>query len=482
MSFLVKLRCGNDEITKEYDNEILLSDVISASGFTFDMPCGGRGVCGNCRVLVKGSISAPSKEEVVFLGDRSKNGERLACFTKVFGDTEVVIPKLGFLNEVSNQYISQINPITGDKKCFACAIDVGTTTIVFRYYSLPDSIILHQESVANPQRTFGLDVLTRIQYASSGNGLFELKTLIETEIEKSVLRFGKDVEFFIISGNTAMLHILSGNNPSGLATAPFTPNTLFGFWDKNRYYMPCVSAYIGGDVIASVIASRMLESKNVSALLDIGTNNECVLFDGNRILACSSPAGPAFEGGNISCGCALKDGAIFKVDDIDGTPRVHTFGNNNPIGFCGSGLIDAIAFLLNNGYIEKDGSVKKELPDFDGITLTPEDIAELQLAKSAVCAGLLTLCDYANVFPEKIYLSGSFGNRIDAINAETIGLLPKKSAEITCVSPSAIDGASALLLDKKLIGSAEKIAKEIEVVELADSEFFQKAFIENMFF
>lgn len=484
MIFFVKIQCCNETITKEYTHEVLLSDVIRDCGFTFDLPCGGRGVCGNCKVIAKGLLSAPDEKEKTFLGCGIGNNERLACFTKVIGDAEIIIPKIDASKEVKNEETTHYtNPISGNKNCFACAVDIGTTTIVFRYFSLPDGNILLEESVANPQRNYGADVLTRIELASTEKGLLKLKALIENEIEKSVTRFGNNVEYFIFTGNTAMLHILLGNCTDGLAVAPFKTKTLFGHWDNNRYFMPCADAYIGGDVIASVIASGMLESNIPTALLDIGTNNECVLFDGENLFACSSPAGPAFEGGNISCGVSAIEGAIYKVVDKNGLPEVHIIGNTDKAkGFCGSGLIDAIAFLLKNGYIAIDGSIIREFPDFCGVSLTAEDVAELQLAKSAVCAGLLTLCEAAGVFPKRIFLSGSFGHHIDFENAEMIGLLPKGYAEICEISNSAIDGASDLLLDKKYIKSAEEIADKIKVIELADSEFFAKSFVENMYF
>ncbi len=484
MAFSIMFRSDGKEIKKEYEKNVRLKDVIAESGISFDLPCGGRGVCGNCKVFASGTLSEPTDEEIAFLGESLKSGARLACAVEVFGDAEIEIPTRFISENFDKCKVSvEIKPITGGKQCFACAVDIGTTTILFRYYSLPDGQVLLSEHIPNPQRVRGADVLTRIDYASNG-GLNELKEMIDSEIKKSALRFGKDIEFYVITGNTAMLHILSGKETNGLATAPFKPETLFGFWDGNRYFMRCASAYIGSDVIAALLASGITESETQAALLDIGTNSECILWDGKKVFACSSPAGPAFEGANISCGIAASQGAICNVEDKDGQPEIHTVdGKEKPRGFCGSGLIDAIAFLLKNGYIAKDGSVTKELPDFGGIKLTAQDIAELQLAKSAVCAGFLTLCEVAGIFPKRLYLTGSFGNKLNPDNAEFIGLIPKGTAKNCRTSIcGAIDGASMVLLNGDVLRRSEELAEMVESIELADSEFFEKTFIENMYF
>jgi uncharacterized 2Fe-2S/4Fe-4S cluster protein (DUF4445 family) len=250
--------------------------------------------------------------------------------------------------------------------------------------------------------------------------------------------------------------------------------------------MRCASAYIGADVIASLIASDALTQNKPFALLDIGTNNECILYNGKQLYACSSPAGPAFEGGNISCGMTARDGAIYAVNNKDGISQVKTINGSEPMGFCGSGLIDMVAYFVKNNYIAYDGSIIKALPYFGKAGLTGEDISELQLAKSAVAAGLVTLCNHAEISVEDIdtvYLTGSFGNRINVKNAEIIGLLPDGTSEKTVfIEDGAICGASMLLKDLTFIEKSNEIADSITTIELADSNFFAKSFIENLYF
>ncbi len=479
MAFSVTIVQGDRSSKKEYDLPISVTDAIAESGFSFDAPCGGRGVCGNCKVIAGGILSEPTKEEIAFLGEGISRGERLSCMTLAKGDCFIEIPR--------NDSHSKCLDVSADhsEESFNCAVDIGTTSLVFKYYSIPDHKLVFSDHTVNPQRIRGSDVLTRIKYASEG-GLFELRELIENAITESKKRFGHNVEKYVFTGNTAMLHILSARNPKGIATAPFEPETLFGFWEGHRYYMRCASAYIGADVIASLIASDALIKNKPFALLDIGTNNECILYDGKQLYACSSPAGPAFEGGNISCGMTAREGAIYEIHDNDGIAQIKTINDSEPIGFCGSGLIDAIAYLYKNGYISRDGSIIKGLPYFGKATLTGEDIAELQLAKSAVSAGLMTLCNHAGISTDDldtVYLTGSFGNKINIKNAEIIGLLPKGVGKKTVfINDGAISGASLLIKDVSFIDKANEIAESITTVELADSDFFAKSFIENLYF
>lgn len=487
MAFTVTVRCGEKFFKKEYSRSVLIADAVKDSGFTFDLPCNRSGICGNCKVFVNGLCNEITDSERQFIASDSDKGIRLACMAQIIGDAVIDVPihylPIGSRKTVS---LSKNDPVSETKKCFACAVDIGTTTIEFKYFSLPDGALLYSERTDNPQRINGSDVVTRMEYAKNG-GLDELIDSVNAAIEESRERFGREIEFYIVTANTVMMHLFASLDPTGMAVAPFTPKTLFGEWKGNRYLMRCADSYIGADVIASVLASRITESDSPAVLLDIGTNNECVLWDGKRLYACSSPAGPAFEGASISCGITARGGAIYKVEDDNGTPIPHTIDASlKPEGFCGSGLIDAVSFLLENGYIARDGSIKKPVPSFDGIVLTAEDISKLQLAKSAVCAGLLTLLEEAELpidKVEKIYITGSFGNNIDPISAERIGMIPKGcGSKVTADSGFAIDGATMLLLDKKYIAESEIIARDIKVIELADSEFFAKAFIENLFF
>lgn len=486
MTFTACVRCGQQEFLKEYFDETKVSAIIRESGFSFDMPCDGRGVCGNCSVIIEGRASEVSGGEAAALGERLKLGYRLACFAFVNGDCIIRVPKSDSPDFKGNLSVSvKPDPISGDKLCYACAVDVGTTTVALRYFSLPDGRLIFSDSADNPQRIHGADVISRS--CGDSDKQKALSDMINDVLKSSAERFGKEIEFYVITANTVMLHFLAGYDPSGIATAPFTPKSLFGNWLGNRYYMSCADAYIGGDAIASVMQSGMLDCGEPAILLDVGTNNECFLWDGKRLYGCSTPAGPAFEGASISCGMPARGGAIYKIDEIDGEISITTVDENaEPSGFCASGLIDAIAYLLKHKYVALDGSVVKTLPSFGGVTPIPEDIAELQLAKSAVCAGILTLIEHAGLTPESIkrlYVTGSFGRGLNTRSAELIGLLPKGFSSLPYYAvEGAIGGASMALLNKRYLYESESIAGMTELVELADSDYFAAQFIDNMYF
>lgn len=482
MSFKVIVRSDFNVFTNEYFENTPLSKIISDSGFSFDMPCGGRGVCGNCKVYASGALSEVTSIEREILAEEIENGARLSCKTIALGECRIDIPK-NTSPDFKSAKLTAIkpDPITGDKHCFACAVDVGTTTLAFRYYSLPDGNLVFTDSSDNPQRIHGADVITRIDYDKENFG--EMTCLIEKAINDSKNRFCNEVEFYVISANTVMMHFLAGLDASGIATAPFKPKSLFGDLIGNRYYMPCADAYIGGDAIASVLDSGMTERDEVALLIDVGTNNECFLWDGKQLFACSTPAGPAFEGASISCGMPAKNGAIYRIGE---DKSVSVLGNENPKGICGSAMVDALAYLLQNKFISSDGGVIKDLPDFDNIKLLDEDIAQLQLAKSAICSGILSLLQHAKFKAEsvkKLYITGSFGRHLNIKNAESIGLLPKGLRNAALINiGGAISGASFVLLDKRQIKAAKEIAEKTKLIELADSEYFAKCFIENLYF
>lgn len=482
----MKLTVCSSGKTKEYTlgGKTRLFDALKESDAVFSAPCGGRGICGGCAVRAIGGLSEPSEEEKAFLGERLKDGLRLACFAYITDDCFVFIDGQELTDTDFRIGKSKISPVTGEKKCIACAVDIGTTSVAFCAISLPDGKTVLRRTFINPQTVFGADVLTRITAAQNGH-LNEMKKKLDELFAIFSSELPIAPEYFVITGNTAMLHIASGRDPSPLGVSPFRPETLFGFWDGNRYYMPCVSAFIGADTVCAVMSNRL--SDDGSALMcDIGTNNEMALWNGNKLYCCSSPAGPAFEGASISRGMSATEGAIVSVSDNNGKPVCRVAGNGNARGICGSGLIDACAFLLDNNYLAPDGSIIRPFPDFDNISLTAHDIAELQLAKSAVISGMKTLCKKAGTELDdvkKMFLCGSFGSYISAKSAERIGMIPKGFSDKCILSGnSALSGACMALLDEDFMHEATGLSERMEFIELADTDDFTDAFISNMLF
>ena len=473
-------------VTAECPSGICITEAAAIAGVTVVAPCGGKGICGNCRVLASGELSAPTSAELSFLRDSVNSGYRLACMAYINGDCTV--STVTGTNLSANKNIKpsiKTAPVTDNKKCVAAAIDIGTTTVLIDLYSLPDGKVIDHAGFLNPQCNYGADVITRLEYCIKG-GQSLLTKLINESINNTFKNRGVNPEFCIIAGNTAMLHIAAGKDARGLANYPFTPETLFGEWIGNRYYMRCASAYIGGDAVASLLASGITDKLRTAVLSDIGTNNETILFDGISLYACSSAAGPAFEGAHISCGMPAVSGAITKVKiDGNGVKEIKTIDNAIPRGFCGSGLISALDELYYNGYLSPSGDVLTALPDFKGIELLPEDIAQLQLAKSAVLSGITTLEREAGLDNDLISVfvpAGSFGSNADMKAAERISMIPPAFADKAVRPVSAIEGAGMLLLNAGQIKKSEKLAESIKTVELANNTFFADEFISNMYF
>ena len=469
--------------TEEFDNEITLYDALKQSCVPFSAPCGGKGICLGCKVRAKGQLSKPDSREISCLKDKIDEGYRLACYCFLKGDASVYLGDSNVLFSEVNKPFSDINPLTGKKYCIACVIDIGTTALKCASYKMPECILLDSKTFINPQISFGADVMTRI--TASENSLSEMKDSVGSVIENFAEMQEQEPFAYIITGNTVMLHILSGLDPKSLGVYPFKPKSLFGKYIGNKYYMPCVSAYIGSDAVASVLASKMLDNRK-SIMCDIGTNCEIALWDGKKIYCASSPAGPAFEGASISCGMTAEQGAIISVCGKDDEPIIKTLGNTEPLGICGSGLIDAVHYLLENHFISDSGKMIKAFPKFGNITLEPSDVAEFQLAKSALYTAIMALCDHSGTDIneiEKIYLCGNFGKYINIENAISLGMLPDtdSSKYILCGNTS-LEGASMLLLDADNVKKAENIAKSIQPIELSDNKYFQENYLKNLNF
>ncbi len=465
-----------------------LFDALQKNGFVFSAPCGGKSICGGCAVKASGELSAPTDEERDFLAKRLELGYRLACFAYIKGDVTVfewdsnpqVVPfSVGYKPAVSSSEKSE-----DENECFACAVDIGTTTILAATVCLPSGKIFETKSFLNPLVVFGEDVMTRITNAKN-DGYLHMHRLITDLLEEYFLSLPSYPKFCVFAGNTTMLHIVSELDPSQMGVFPFVPKSLFGTYIGNDFYFPCAAAFSGGDLFSSVIASGMTTIKN-TLLMDIGTNCELALWNGEKLFCTSAPAGPAFEGRGIKSGMIATNGAICSIVDNDGTAEVRTVGNYAAVGFCGSGLIDAIAFLLNNEILSYDGILKFEKYDFSGVLLDSEDISKIQLAKSAVFSAAECLASKAGVtFDEldRVFLCGNFGSFINPKNAARIGLIPQAVVQKTsCIGNSALAGAVMAVIDSEYRKKACELAQNCVLVELGGNSDFEQKFIKNMYF
>ncbi|MBE6692404.1 MAG: DUF4445 domain-containing protein [Ruminococcaceae bacterium] len=480
-------------ITEETQKEItfsgapVLKDLLKQEGYFIDSPCGGNGKCGKCTVKLFDGISHSNNLQWEI---------KLACKTILTADTTVKLPEIFIENAFVETDIGTIQ----SKNCkfqYGAALDIGTTTIALKLFSKEGKAVAEAVSV-NPQRSVSSDVMGRISAAVDGklpllnlqitdciNNLFE--NICNTAgIER------KDIEKTVITGNTAMLYLLCGINPKSIAVAPFKADNLFGVEINSpvkAYLPPCINAFVGADLVCSVIASGMCESNKTALLCDIGTNGEIALWKNGRLYVTSAAAGPAFEGAEISCGCPCVDGAIDKVWFENQRIFTHTINNSPAVGICGSGLIDAVAAFLEQGYIDSDGispSVLNLPSHGKPISITAEDIRALQLAKSAVCSAIETVLAATSVEFDEIeafYLVGGFGNRLNLDSAVEIGLIPKALARKTKqMGNGALKGAAMILFDEGLKQKAIETALKAEHIQLGGNELFNQRFCENLRF
>jgi uncharacterized 2Fe-2S/4Fe-4S cluster protein (DUF4445 family) len=290
-------------------------------------------------------------------------------------------------------------------------------------------------------------------------------------------------------GNTVMLHLLNGTDPSPMGMYPYPVPDRFGRTEGNRYLGKCVSAFVGADAVSAVAACGLSE-KDAALLVDLGTNGEIVLSHKGRLLCTATAAGPALEGGGISCGMPAFAGAIRSVSlNGEGKLRMETVQNESAKGLCGSGLLDALACLLRLGVVDKSGYLEQRYPlcmgeNGDAITVSPEDIRALQLAKGAIRTGidlLLRKAALTEADVKHLFLAGRFGSSLNLDSCYAVGLLPFfPHAEIRQIGNAALRGAAGMLLNASFREKSEDIAAVLEAIDLSESDDFDDCFLKNL--
>ena len=464
-----------------------LADRLFELGVEF--PCGGESGCGGCKIRVlSGHIPITATMRQALSEAELAQGWRLACCAEARESVVVEVDQWS-LPVLTDEQATPLEPRDG----FGAAIDLGTTTLVAQLVDLATGEVLAVETALNPQARHGADVMSRIQYDLRHPG--ELTAMIRQTLGQMLARLGagRALEEVLIVGNTAMHHLFCGLSVEPLAAVPFhSPNLSarhFTGWPGGAcfslpsvLFLPCLGGFVGSDLLAGIVATRLHEQSAPHALFDIGTNGEIVLGSRDGILCASTAAGPAFEGGRISAGMTARAGAIDAVRVQDGAYECHVLGGQAARGICGSGLVDAAACALELGQILPSGRLAngaKTLRLTEIVSLTQSDIRELQLAKGAMAAGLKML---AVTPPRSLWLAGAFGSYIKEASARAIGLLPQDVA-IQPVGNSALRGARMLLLTPThrdtLLARLCALTKH---VELAADPAFQDTFADSMAF
>lgn len=507
----------NAKIISASTDESLLTALRNAGYKEPSAPCGGHGICKQCRIHATGPlVSVTAADDVMLAAD----DEILACRWRPDGDCSVTLPQSGALNILT----SGVENIVPCGEGLGVAVDIGTTTVAVFLFDLTTGSLLANSSDRNTQRPFGADVISRIQFSSHDDGLLKLSTIIREQITTLIGqachkagRLMSDISRVAVAGNTVMEHIFTNLSPVGIGVAPFTPVSLFGDdWKANAllqglapeatvYLCPALAGYVGGDITAGLLSSGASLSEKLCLYMDIGTNGEMGLGDKHGYVCCATAAGPAFEGAEISCGMDGSPGAVDKVTLNGMEITAHTVSEIPAKGICGSGLVDALAVMVRSGAVTSAGRMlsPEEAPEplrsrlrrgedgemrfflTDKVYVSAKDVRELQLAKAAIRAGAETLMKLRGIKYEDVdhlLIAGGFGSYMDVESALAIGLLPPIPLDrIHHVGNAAGSGAAwALVPERRAL--LEDFTKLCSYHELSASRLFMDSYMEYIIF
>jgi len=500
-------------------------EAAGQAGIILNTVCGGKGTCRKCVVTIE-----PGGQRV------------LACQYQIRSDMTVTVPaasryyeqkilELGIdIQGKIDATIYEKYPKSAGDKILGLAVDLGTTTVVAKLVDMTDGRCLAAKAALNPQTRFGDDVISRIAYADNDEKLAELQSSIVGCLNDLIVQLcseagtdSRQIYEACIVGNTTMNHIFLKWPISQLGQAPYKAHSLESRDSPvsqtgltfnpagNVYTVENIAGFVGSDTVAVGLVTDLLSAEEPTLTVDIGTNGEIILAVDDKLYAASCAAGPALEGAKISCGSRAVEGAIESViineDDID----IDVIGKQPAISICGSGLIDAVAVMLDLSIIDSTGrfvasgelegklspAVSSRIFKKDGqsafclarsdeaeVFLTQQDIRQIQLAKGAIRAGIKLLQKKAgleNSDIKHIHLAGAFGNYIRKESALRIGLLPNVPAEcIHFVGNAAGSGARLILVSRKYRNMATQLASKIKYVEIANEPDFTNVYADSM--
>ena len=505
-----------------------LVEAAGQAGIVLNTACGEKGTCGKCAVNIE-----PAGRSV------------LACQYHIQSDLTVTIPPESRLFEhkilkhgidvlKKIQPLGRLEHADAKEKIFGLAVDIGTTTVVAKLIDMTTGQCAATEAAVNPQVRYGDDVISRIAYAQTDEKLLELHKVIIDCINKLTAKLcdtaaiaAKQILQMCVVGNTTMNHIFLKLPIKQLGQAPYRAFSVdakdVSSNDLSLQINPTgkvhtvenIAGFVGSDTTAVALAVDVDSAEEMTLVVDIGTNGEIVLGTKNKLYAASCAAGPALEGARITYGSRAVEGAIEAVVANEEGITVDVIGNCPPRSICGSGLIDAVAVLLNLGVIDSSGRLLEpqmleiRLPrailsrmvehddqpafviayssnDSKPVVLTQRDIRQMQLAKAAIRAGIRLLQKKFNIDDsgiKHIFLAGAFGNYIRPESALRTGLLPNVPIErIHFVGNAASSGAQMILLSSYYRSLSKKLARKIEYIEIANEKDFASVFADCMLF
>jgi uncharacterized 2Fe-2S/4Fe-4S cluster protein (DUF4445 family) len=520
------------------------------AGVMIDSPCNGNGTCGKCKVKITGDFA----NKMVVKGNLGlsdieiSQGIVLACCTDVQDDVEVepldrldneslqiisngqnlVVELASPIHKEYDNQIGKTKVMAGEmllgteegntaKENYGAVVDIGTTTVVLALFDLHSGQELATVSALNPQSRYAQDVLSRIKYASTPEGLDTMYFALINELNHLLIEAATKAKInrhhvyeIVFSGNTCMLHLATRVNPASLGKYPYLP-ALYGHDQVHAadhglqasplagiYLPPIISAYVGPDITSGILAAQLTELAGISLFIDIGTNGEMALSKDGSLSVTSTAAGPAFEGMNIACGMRAAAGAIETFAITNDVLKMNTIGGEPAIGICGSGLIDIVGELTSHGIIGKNGKIRDgNLPErlakrlikregktvfslSENVYISQKDIRQVQLAKGAIRAGveaLLITQDVTAQEVDRVFIAGSFGYHLNPDSLIHIGLLPQSFRnKIQFLGNTSKSGGQAFLLNQFVRGRMAEAVKEIHVIELATMNNFDRLF------
>jgi len=509
----------------EFETGLSVREVLDGTPYRVRAACGGTGACGACQVRwLAGEANPPGLAEYQKLTPEERAaGERLACQLRPRGDVRILLDHPAPPSRWRSIDPADLRPAPGTRPelsqhVYGVAVDLGTIHIRVALWDRKRGRRIASRRGPNPQMSFGADVLNRLEAARDRPGRAEeLARLARTAIIQAVRDILKrdvgevtpmlaEIGQVVVVGNTAMLALLGGRGiaellapehwQSRIEVRPREPEPWHRDWfmpNAEIILAPPVAGFIGSDLAADLIACALTDEPAPAMLIDVGTNSEIALWDGERLRLTSAPGGPAFEGVGIRHGMPAEDGAIHRVHaGPDGGFRLDTLAGEAARGYCGSGLADAIAVLLAAGRIKPSGRFASS-PGPDGLRLDPDnprtaltaaDVDAFLRAKASLSAAMATLLaeaglDWSDL--ARLVVCGAFGRQLDLDHARATGLLPALDpARIELLADASLAGCERALLSADGIEYFDRIASKSDTINLSWIEGFEDRYIDHL--
>lgn len=536
----------NEEYHLSFSPGKSVYDILAPTNIRIHAACGGVGACGRCRIRIEeGTVNAPSKNELTRLTpDQIRCGIRLACQVRPFRDIRIRLenlePQTSWRDLVPEEYAQIEFPtqslVTETLKGFlyGAAVDVGTTQIRMSFWDIEKRQRIAGRSGLNPQSGLGADVLTRVAAASeSAQRAQEIGQLAREALREALqdLAFKENrrpqaIGHIVIVGNTAMLALLTEQNYQLLLQPEYwmqaiecRPQDLTSWrlaWGLDERaevnVIQPLAGFVGSDLLAGVLATKLTQGQAGSLLIDFGTNSEIALWDGSLLWVTSAAGGPAFEGNGISCGMSAEPGAIYKIEYRDAAPenscpeeqprpskilsdravRSTVIGGGPALGLCGSGLVDGIAYLRKTGILKNNGIFSRNVGKegfFIGqgernIVINQRDIDVFQRAKAAIGAGIACLLQAAGMKikdVQRLCVCGAFGRFLNVTNAQNIGILPRIAPQnVELWGNAALAGSEILLFSPDIEDMLDSLRRQTRIINLSSVPTFEGLFINHL--